>query len=71
MRNLRLFSLAVPIVFAAGLPLTMVPVEVTTQVFLTPEQRAALRSWKHPLVGTLVALKSSLDDRYAGANAKI
>ena len=63
--NLNADPGAAEIVFAAGLPLTLVPVEVTTQVFLTPEQRAALRSWKHPLAGTLVTLMEEMLARFA------
>jgi purine nucleosidase len=42
-------------VFASGLPLTLVPFEVTMRVFLTPEQRALMRGWQHPLSDALVA----------------
>lgn len=53
--NLNADPQAARIVFGAGLPLTIVPFEVTTQVFLTPQHRAAMRAWNHPLTNVLVA----------------
>lgn len=53
--NLNADPEAARIVFDSGLPLTMIPFEVTTRVFLTPEQRATMCAWDHPLTNALVA----------------
>lgn len=58
--NLNADPLAARIVFASGVPLTIVPMEVTTQVYLTPEQRAAIRGWGRPLSDALVALMEQM-----------
>ena len=58
--NLNADPGAAEIVFASGLPLTIVPMEVTTQVFLTAEQRAAMRRWGSPLADTLVTLMEQM-----------
>lgn len=54
--NLNCDPLASSLVFASGIPLTVVPIEVTTQVYLTAEQRATMRTWKQPLADVLVTL---------------
>lgn len=58
--NLNADPQAAQIVFAAGLPLTIVPFEVTTQVFLSPQQRDAMRAWRQPLAAALVALMDEM-----------
>ncbi|MCC6802800.1 MAG: nucleoside hydrolase [Anaerolineae bacterium] len=54
--NLNCDPLATRLVFDSGIPLTLVPIEVTTQVFLTTEQRAIMRMWRRPLADALVTL---------------
>jgi inosine-uridine nucleoside N-ribohydrolase len=44
-------------------PDTIVPIEVTTQVYLTPEQRQEMLTWDRPLPTTLVAL---MDNMFTG-----
>ncbi len=63
--NLNADPSAAEIVFAAGLPLTIVPFEVTTRVFLSPAQRASMRAWKRPLAGALVTLMEEMLARFA------
>jgi purine nucleosidase len=58
--NLNADPCAAEEVFASGLPLTLVPFEVTTRVFLTPVQRAEMRGWQHPLSNALVALMQEM-----------
>lgn len=60
--NLNADPEASRIVFASGIPLTIVPMEVTTQVFFTPEMRAAMRGWNHTLTNTLVTLMEQMLD---------
>jgi len=73
--NLNCDPLATRIVFASGVPLTVVPIEVTTQVYLTSEQRAVMRAWHNPLADALVTLMehmlngmASLSDEVGMAN---
>jgi len=63
--NLNADPGAAEIVFAAGLPMTIVPFEVTTQVFLSPAQRASMRAWKRPLADALVTLMEEMLARFA------
>lgn len=63
--NLNADPGAAEIVFASGLPVTVVPFEVTTRVFLSPEQRASMRAWKQPLAGALVTLMEEMLARFA------
>ncbi len=63
--NLNADPGAAAIVFAAGLPLTIVPFEVTTRVFLSPAQRASMRAWQRPLAGALVTLMEEMLARFA------
>jgi len=51
---------ATRVVFESGLPLTLVPMEVTTQVFLTAEQRARMTSWHAPLSDALVNMMEGM-----------
>jgi purine nucleosidase len=68
--NLNADPLAARIVFASGAPLTIVPMEVTTQVYLTPEQRAAMRGWGRPLSDALVGLMEQMFDGLATLSAE-
>lgn len=58
--NLNADPGAAEIVFGAPVPRTIVPFEVTTQVFLTPEDRARMRGWNMPLSATLVDLMEQM-----------
>jgi purine nucleosidase len=58
--NLNADPEAARLVFASGIPLTIVPIEVTTQVFLTPAQRQQMLDWKKPLATTLVTLMENM-----------
>ena len=51
---------ATRLVFASGLPLTLVPMEVTTQVYLSAEQRACMTSWQAPLSDALVKMMEGM-----------
>jgi purine nucleosidase len=52
--NLNADPAAAEAVFASGIPITLVGFEVTTQVFLTADQRAQMSTWQHPLSDALV-----------------
>ncbi|MFN8464751.1 MAG: nucleoside hydrolase [Caldilineaceae bacterium] len=58
--NLNCDPLATELVFSSGVPITLVPMEVTTQVYLTPEMRAAMRAWARPLSDVLVDLMEEM-----------
>lgn len=58
--NLNADPEAARLVFASGIPLTIVPMEVTTQVYLTPEDRAQIRAYGTPLAETLVAMMEAM-----------
>lgn len=68
--NLNADPLAAEIVFASGTPLTIVPMEVTTQVYLTPEQRAAMLGWGRPLSDALVGLMEQMFEGLASLSAE-
>jgi hypothetical protein len=61
---------SVSLAFASGVPLTIVPMEVTTQVYLTPENRAEIRSWGTPLAQTLVAMMEEMFPGMDSLNAE-
>jgi purine nucleosidase len=63
--NLNADPGAAEIVFASGIPLTIVGFEVTTQVFLSPAQRAEIRSWDQPLTNVLVTLMEQMLENFA------
>ena len=67
--NLNADPGAAEIVFGSGVPLTIVPFEVTTRVFLTPAHRALMRSWRTPLVTALVVLMEQMLDGFADFSA--
>ena len=67
--NLNADPRAAEIVFGSGVPLTIVPFEVTTRVFLTPAQRALMRSWGAPLASALVALMEQMLHGFADFSA--
>lgn len=58
--NLNADPVAAQVVLASGMPLTLAPFEVTTQVYLTPEHRAAMRGWGSPLSSALVDLMEEM-----------
>jgi purine nucleosidase len=62
--NLNADPEAARIVFASGIPLTVVPIDVTTQVFLGPEHRAEVRSWDTPLAVALVGLMEQMREGF-------
>ena len=61
--NLNADPEAARLVFSSGIPLTIVPMEITTQVFLTPQQRREMLTWQCPLATTLVTL---MENMFAG-----
>lgn len=63
--NLNADPGAARIVFDSGIPLTIVPIEVTTQVFLSPAQRELMRAWRQPLSDTLVALMEQMHEGFS------
>ena len=67
--NLNADPRAAEVVFGSGVPLTIVPFEVTTRVFLTPAQRALMRSWRAPLASALVALMEQMLHGFADFSA--
>lgn len=58
--NLNCDPEATRLVFESGMPLTVVPMEVTTQVFLTAEQRAHLAALGAPLADALVTMMEGM-----------
>jgi purine nucleosidase len=62
--NLNADPLAAQTVFASRIPITLVGFEVTTQVFLTPDQRAEVHAWQHPLSDALVAFMERMLERF-------
>ena len=58
------------LVFSSGIPLTIVPMEITTQVYLTTEQRKMMLSWNRPLSTTLVTLMENMFDGLANLSAE-
>jgi purine nucleosidase len=58
--NLNCDPLASRLVFDSGIPLTIVPMDVTTQVFLTPEQRSRIKGWNRPLSNALVTMMEQM-----------
>jgi purine nucleosidase len=58
--NLNADPEAASLAFASGVPLTIVPMEVTTQVYLTPQDRAEILSWGTPLAKSLVAMMEAM-----------
>jgi purine nucleosidase len=68
--NLNADPLAAQIVFASNVPLTIVPMEVTTQVFLVAHQRAEIAAWDRPLSRALVALMEQMFEGMASLSAE-
>jgi purine nucleosidase len=62
--NLNCDPLASRLVFDSRIPITIVPMDVTTQVFLTQGQRADLRALDRPLSNALVAMMESMLDSF-------
>jgi purine nucleosidase len=58
--NLNADPEAARLVFETDIPKTLVPMEVTTTVFLTAEHRAWLKKANHPLTTTLVRLMEEM-----------
>lgn len=69
--NLNADPEAAAVVFDSGVPLTVVPFEVTTQVFLSPEQRAEMRTWRHPLADALVTLMEQMQESFASFSGEM
>src|SRR3712207_156570 len=63
--NLNADPGAARIVFASGVPLTIVPIEVTTRVFLSPAQREEMRAWGQPLSDTLLTLMEQMREGFS------
>lgn len=63
--NLNADPGAAEIVFGSSVPRTIVPFEVTTQVFLTPEDRAQMRGWNRRLSAALVDLMEQMLEHFA------
>lgn len=64
--NFNCDPLATRLVFESGIPITVVPMEVTTQVYLTADQRSRMRSWRAPLAE---ALADMMDGMLAGMDS--
>lgn len=69
--NLNCDPLASRLVFEAAWPITLVPIEVTTQVYLTAEHRATLRAWDKPLTTTLVQLMENMQESFADFSREV
>jgi purine nucleosidase len=63
--NLNADPGAAQVVFGSEIPLVIVPIEVTTQVYLSPEQRTGMRTWRHPLAETLVVLMEQMQESFS------
>lgn len=69
--NLNCDPLASQLVLAAAWPLTLVPMEVTTQVYLTEAHRAAMRAWDRPLTTVLVQLMENMQESFADFSREV
>jgi purine nucleosidase len=69
--NLNCDPLASQLVFAANWPITIVPMEVTTQVYLTAEQRVILQRWNKPLTNVLVQLMENMLESFADFSREV
>ena len=69
--NLNCDPLATRQVFDSGIPVTLVPIEVTTQVFLTDEQRATMRAWGNRLADVLVTLMEHMLEGMASLSEEL
>ncbi|HML23871.1 MAG TPA: nucleoside hydrolase, partial [Aggregatilinea sp.] len=69
--NLNCDPLATQLVFAAPWPITLVPIEVTSQVYLTAEHRAAIRTWDSPLTTALVALMEQMQESFSTLSSEV
>jgi purine nucleosidase len=69
--NLNCDPLASQLVFAANWPITLVPMEVTTQVYLTADDRAAMRAWDSPLTTILVQLMENMQASFADFSREV
>jgi purine nucleosidase len=58
--NFNCDPLATRLVFESGIPLTIVPMEITTQVFLDAAMREQMRSWHAPLADALVTMMDGM-----------
>jgi purine nucleosidase len=63
--NLNADPGAARIVFDSAVPLTIVPIEVTTRVFLSPAQREEMRAWGQPLSDKLVTLMEQMREGFS------
>ncbi len=69
--NLNADPAAAEIVFASRIPLTIVPIEVTTQVYLSSDQRAGMRAWRRPLAHALVSLMEQMQESFANFSQEV
>jgi purine nucleosidase len=68
--NLNCDPLATRLVFDSGIPIKLVPVEVTTQVFLTADHRTMIRDW-NPLANALVTLMEEMLEGMASLSEEL
>jgi purine nucleosidase len=68
--NLNADPEAARLVFTSGIPLYIVPMEVTTQVYLTARQRQEMLQWNNPLATRLVALMEEMFEGMASLSAE-
>ena len=69
--NFNCDPLATRLVFESGIPLTIVPMEITTQVFLRETERARLRSLETRLSNALVDMMDGMLTGMAGLSAEV
>ena len=69
--NLNSDPLASQLLFQSGIPITIVPMEVTTQVFLTAQQREAMRAWQQPLSEVLVVAMEQMEQSFADFSREV
>ena len=62
--NLNADPKAAQIVLDSTIPTTLIPLEVTTQTYLTGAQREEVRSWNTPLSAALSALMDGMMDNF-------
>ncbi|HWE60421.1 MAG TPA: nucleoside hydrolase [Chloroflexota bacterium] len=69
--NLNADPGAAEIAFASAIPLTLVGFEVTTQVYLTPDQRAEMRGWRLPLGDALLNLMEQMLESFSSFSRRM
>jgi len=69
--NFNCDPLATQRVFESGIPLTVVPMEITTQVYLVEAQRQRMRDWNAPFSSALVDMMDGMLEGMDSLSAEV